>query len=78
MAEDYFLEKLEARLSEILSDDMAHHLIAAHFSGMARIDGETAYRIILGMIPDIIAQVGLDEGLRIGQEIKDIYNQEFF
>jgi hypothetical protein len=76
MTQDFVL-KVESRLSERINEDMAHHLISAHLSNQAAMDRETAHQIVMRMIPDIVAQVGLSEGLKIGQEIKDIYKTEF-
>ncbi|NOZ77471.1 MAG: hypothetical protein GXO65_07460 [Euryarchaeota archaeon] len=76
-----FIKEVEDRLSEVFNEAMVKHLMSWHLDSLGAtretIGKEKAHQFIMALIPDIIAQSGIMEGLKISQEIKNIYKKEF-
>jgi hypothetical protein len=76
-----FIKKVEAKLSEVFNEAMVNHIISWHLDALnasrETLDKDTAHEFLMKIIPDITAQGGIVEGLRVGQEIKNILKKEF-
>jgi hypothetical protein len=74
---EIFLKRVEKWLSERLDETTANQIISRHQVIQDNMDRQAAHQFIMALVPDIIAQAGMMEGLAISQEVKDIYNREF-
>jgi hypothetical protein len=71
------LEEIKRELRNRLDEDSANQIISKYLNVQTKIDRDSLYNIIMSIIPDVIGLVGIDKGLTIGQDLKNIYRKAY-